>query len=152
MSKYIYSLCPSLEYLLCVQVWSTYSLYSSREYLLYVSKFVDPTLYTGLVSFPARYSGWPSHYNNVGCLARLEISFELNLLPRVHKVTLLYFTLLYTWRSLCKCYHLCNSLMEDSQCYQLCNSLMEDFQSDAPLNRASCREWGPYILCIQVLE
>ncbi len=26
------------------------------------------------------------------CSARLEISFELNLLPRVNKVTLLYFT------------------------------------------------------------
>ncbi len=30
----------------------------------------------------------------MGCSARLEISFELNLLPRVNKVTLLYFTLL----------------------------------------------------------
>ncbi len=36
-------------------------------------------------------SGWPGHYNNVGCSARLEISFELNLLLRVNKVTLLYF-------------------------------------------------------------
>ncbi len=42
------------------------------------------------VQIPARYSGWPGHYNNVGCSARLEISFELNLLPRVNKVTLLY--------------------------------------------------------------
>ncbi len=42
------------------------------------------------VQIPARYSGWPSHYNNVGCSARLEIRFELNLLPRVNKVTLLY--------------------------------------------------------------
>ncbi len=38
---------------------------------------------------PARYSGWPCHYNKVGCSARFEISFELNLLPRVNKVTLL---------------------------------------------------------------
>ncbi len=30
------------------------------------------------VQIPARYSGWPGHYNNVGCSARLEISFELN--------------------------------------------------------------------------
>ncbi len=29
------------------------------------------------VQIPARYSGWPSHYN-VGCPARLEISVELN--------------------------------------------------------------------------
>ncbi len=42
------------------------------------------------VQIPARYSGWPGHYNNVGCSARLEISFELNLLQRVNKVTLLY--------------------------------------------------------------
>ncbi len=38
------------------------------------------------------HSVWPGHYNNVGCSARLEISFELNLLLRVNKVTLLYFT------------------------------------------------------------
>ncbi len=30
------------------------------------------------VQIPARYSGWPGHYNNVGCSARFEISFELN--------------------------------------------------------------------------
>ncbi len=47
------------------------------------------------VQIPARYSGWPGHYNNVGFSARLEISFELNMLPSVNKVTLLYFTLLY---------------------------------------------------------
>ncbi len=36
---------------------------------------------------------WPGHYNNVGCSARLEISFELNLLPRVNKIKIksLYF-------------------------------------------------------------
>ncbi len=45
------------------------------------------------VQILARYSGWPGHYNNVGCSARLEISFELKLLPRVYKVTLIYFTL-----------------------------------------------------------
>ncbi len=49
------------------------------------------------VQIPARYSGWPGHYNNVVCSARLEISFELNLLLRVNKVTLLYFTLLPAW-------------------------------------------------------
>ncbi len=31
-----------------------------------------------LVQIPAMYSGWPGHYNNVGCLARLDISLELN--------------------------------------------------------------------------
>ncbi len=44
------------------------------------------------VQIPARYSGWPGHYNNVRCSARLEISFELNLFPRVNKVILLYFS------------------------------------------------------------
>ncbi len=29
------------------------------------------------IQIPARYSGWPGHYNNVKCSARLEISFEL---------------------------------------------------------------------------
>ncbi len=46
----------------------------------------------------AKYSGWPGHYNNVGCSARLEISFELNLLPRVNKVTLLYFTFTFLYK------------------------------------------------------
>ncbi len=30
------------------------------------------------VQIPARYSGWPGHYNNVGCSATLKTSFELN--------------------------------------------------------------------------
>ncbi len=30
------------------------------------------------VQILAGYSGWPSHYNNVGCSARLKTSFELN--------------------------------------------------------------------------
>ncbi len=30
------------------------------------------------VQILARYSRWPSHYNNVGCSSQLEISFELN--------------------------------------------------------------------------
>ncbi len=46
------------------------------------------------VQIRASYSGWPGHYNNVGCSARFEISFELNLLPRVNKVTLLLLWLL----------------------------------------------------------
>ncbi len=46
-----------------------------------------------LGSNPGQVQWWPCHYNNVGCSAKLEISFELNLLPRVNKVTLLYFTL-----------------------------------------------------------
>ncbi len=46
-------------------------------------------------SNPTRYTGWPGHYNNVGCSARLEISFELNLLPSVNKVTLLLFFVLH---------------------------------------------------------
>ncbi len=29
-------------------------------------------MFSGLVS------GWPGHYNNVGCSARLKTSFELN--------------------------------------------------------------------------
>ncbi len=60
--------------------------------MIYNEKLVSKAFW-GVI--PARYSGWPGHYNNVGCSARLEISFELNLLPRVNKVTLLYFTLLY---------------------------------------------------------
>ncbi len=31
-----------------------------------------------LDSNPIRYSGWPGHYNNVRCSARLKTSFELN--------------------------------------------------------------------------
>ncbi len=47
----------------------------------------------GFKSRPGTVGG-PGHYNNVGCSARLEISFELNLLQRVNQVTLLYFTLI----------------------------------------------------------
>ncbi len=40
------------------------------------------------------FKSWPGTVGgpDVGCSARFEISFELNLLPRVNKVTLLYFT------------------------------------------------------------
>ncbi len=31
------------------------------------------------VQILARYSGWPGHYNNVGCSARLKTSLKLNL-------------------------------------------------------------------------
>ncbi len=37
---------------------------------------------------------WPGHNNNAGCSARFEFSFELNLLLRVNKVTLLYWLVL----------------------------------------------------------
>ncbi len=53
------------------------------------------------VQIPAKYSGWPGHNNNVGCSARLEINFELNLLQRVNNVTLLYFFLFLLWYLLC---------------------------------------------------
>ncbi len=46
------------------------SLAQSGEYLL--------QSWEVLGSNPAKYSVWPGHYNNVGCSARLEISFELN--------------------------------------------------------------------------
>ncbi len=46
----------------------------------------------GLKSRPGTVGG-PITIIMWGCSARLEISFELNLLPRVNKVTLLYFTL-----------------------------------------------------------
>ncbi len=45
-----------------------------------------------LVQIPAWYSGWPGHYNNVGCSARLEISFVLKPVTEDKKG---HFTLLY---------------------------------------------------------
>ncbi len=43
---------------------------------------------------PAKYSGWRSHYNNVGCMARLKTSFELNPVTGVNKGHFLTFSFL----------------------------------------------------------
>ncbi len=45
------------------------------------------------VQIPTRYSEWPSHNNNVGCLTRLKTSFELNPVTEVRQRTLPYLTI-----------------------------------------------------------